>query len=112
MSNEHSANDAARDERVIAQVYDTVRNIPSGRVMSYGAVGAQCDPPISGYICGRIMNGAHRHVPWWRVVGKNGNLPISKRHPELSSEQREKLESESVEFDDDGRVRMDKYSTR
>src|SRR5688500_12111112 len=94
---------AATDATIIAQVHKIVNAIPAGHVMSYGAVGALCDPPISGYICGRIMNGVIGEVPWWRVVGKDGNLPIRKRHPELSVQQRQRLESEGVEFDEDDR---------
>ena len=98
--------DAASDETVIAQVYAIARAIPPGRVMSYGAVGARCQPPISGYICGRIMVHAHDAVPWWRVVGKDGTLRISKRNPLLAADQRAKLEAEGVEFDEAGRVRV------
>ncbi|HEY0075645.1 MAG TPA: hypothetical protein VGB77_16215, partial [Abditibacteriaceae bacterium] len=39
---------AATDERVIAQVHEIAKAIPPGRVLSYGAVGARCKPPISG----------------------------------------------------------------
>ncbi len=102
--------DAASDPAVIAQVWNVARSIPAGRVMSYGAVGARCDPPISGYICGRIMIRSHNDVPWWRVVGKDGALPIVKRNPELAREQRSRLEAEGVEFDDEGRVVMEKFS--
>jgi methylated-DNA-protein-cysteine methyltransferase-like protein len=101
---------AASDENIITQIHDIVRAIPCGKVMSYGAVGARCEPPISGYICGRILGGAIQNVPWWRVVGKDGNLPIRKRHPELLVEQREKLEAEEVVFDDEGRVMMAKFA--
>lgn len=92
-----------------AQVYDLARSIPVGRVMSYGAVGARCEPPISGYVCGRIMNVVESDVPWWRVVGKDGKLPISKRNPHLAQEQRALLETEGVGFDDEGRVLMEKF---
>ena len=102
--------DAATDPTVIAQVWQVTRAIPAGRVLSYGAVGARCDPPISGYVCGRIMIRSHHDVPWWRVVGKDGALPIIKRNPELAREQRTKLEAEGVEFDDEGRVVMERFS--
>ena len=100
--------DAAGDAALIAQVNEIVHSIPKGRVMSYGAIGRRCEPSISGYICGRIMHSATSDsgVPWWRVVGKDGNLPIRKRNPLLSLEQRERLEAEGVEFDAEGRVLM------
>ena len=96
--------DAASDATIIAQVHAIVRAIPSGRVMSYGAVGARCDPPISGYICGRIMIRSHSDTPWWRVVGKDGALPIVKRNPHLADEQRNRLVEEGAQFDAEGRV--------
>jgi methylated-DNA-protein-cysteine methyltransferase-like protein len=105
-----SARDAASDAALITQVYERARAIPAGRVLAYGALGARCDPPISGYICGRIMNQATQDVPWWRVVAKDGSLPISKRNPTLAQEQRDKLQAEGVEFDDDGRVFMERFS--
>ncbi|HVF11126.1 MAG TPA: MGMT family protein [Abditibacteriaceae bacterium] len=96
--------DASTDAAIIAQVRAIVSAIPSGRVMSYGVVGARCQPPISGYICGRIMIRSHAETPWWRVVGKDGALPIVKRNPQLAEEQRRRLESEGVSFDAERRV--------
>jgi len=104
--------DASRDETIISQIYEIVRAIPSGKVLSYGAVGAGSTPAISGYICGRIMGNVPSDVPWWRVVGKNGNLPIRKRHPELSIQQRELLEAEGVALDENNCVRMEDFSDK
>lgn len=86
--------------RTIAQVYAVARSIPSGRVLSYGEVGKRCEPPISGLVCGRIMHGALADVPWWRVVARDGSLPIARRSPHLAREQRERLEEEDVAFED------------
>ena len=102
--------DDTTDDQIKAQIFDIVRAIPAGRVLSYGAVGAGSTPPISGYICGRIMQNVPNDVPWWRVVGKNGNLPIHKRNPELSILQRETLEAEGVDFDETGSVKMTEFS--
>ncbi|BCM90669.1 DNA base-flipping protein [Abditibacteriota bacterium] len=98
------AEKAAETERLRHQVLRLCNAIPQGRVSSYGAIGAQCDPPISGYICGRVMGQIMDGVPWWRIVGKDGRLPISKRGPSHSNEQRERLENEGVKFDDEGRI--------
>jgi methylated-DNA-protein-cysteine methyltransferase related protein len=102
--------DAAMDATIIEQVFKAARAIPAGRVTSYGALGTRCDPPISGYICGRIMNNAANDVPWWRVVAKDGSLPIAKRNPRLAMEQRDRLQAEGVEFDEAGRVLMDRFT--
>ncbi len=104
-------NDNAHETATMtAQVFALARAIPSGKVLSYGALGARCEPPISGYICGRIMNSVGGDVPWWRVVAKDGSLPISKRNPSLAARQRELLESEGVEFDEENRVQMNRFS--
>ncbi len=95
---------AAEAERLRLQVMRLCQEIPEGRVSSYGAIGAQCDPPISGYICGRVMGQVMNGVPWWRIVGKDGKLPIAKRGPNQSREQRERLENEGVEFDEEGQI--------
>ncbi len=92
------------------QVFNLARSIPVGRVLSYGSLGALCEPPVSGYICGRILGRAQDDVAWWRVVGKAGNLPIRKRAPDLETEQREKLRNEGIEFDDE--IDMARYEWR
>lgn len=80
------------------------RAVPRGRVLSYGALGAKCEPPLSGYICGRVLAQVLDDVPWWRIVGKEGTLPIVKRGPHLAGKQRELLSAEGVEFEADGRI--------
>ncbi len=83
------------------QVRRLCHEIPRGRVISYGALGARCHPPISGYVCGRVMGQLMDDVPWWRVVGKAGTLPISKRGPDKARQQRALLEEEGVTFEND-----------
>lgn len=109
MRNTEPETDEADDPRLIdAKIFDLVRSVPAGRVASYGQVGAACDPPISGYICGRILGRGGKDVPWWRIVGKDGNLPVKKRSPEHGDEQRDTLKKEGVKFLKDGRVNMAK----
>ncbi len=88
-------------ELLRAQVRRLCREISSGRVISYGALGARCEPPISGYICGRVMAQLMDEAPWWRVVGKAGTLPIGKRGPDHAVRQRALLEEEGVVFAED-----------
>jgi methylated-DNA-protein-cysteine methyltransferase-like protein len=117
MSRDTNQEAAADDEGALdenaalyEQVYALARQVPCGRVISYGALGARCEPPISGYICGRIMGIARDDsVPWWRVVAKSGVLPIIKRNPQLADEQRERLENEGVGFTN-GRIQMNEFS--
>jgi alkylated DNA nucleotide flippase Atl1 len=84
--------------------------IPAGRVLAYGQVGAKCEPPLSGYICGRILHLALEDVPWWRVVAKDGHLPIGKRGAEMARKQRDLLVNEGVAFDENGCVAAQCFS--
>lgn len=94
------------DESLMQEVYDLVRQIPAGRVMSYGQVGDWMAPPLSARTVGRVMYHAPDNIPWWRVVGKEGDLLIAKRDPRMAALQRHLLQQEGVRFREDGRVDM------
>jgi len=90
----------------LSAVHTLVRQIPRGKVMSYGQVAACC-PPLTARQVGRIMAGAlDDDIPWWRVVGSDGSLRIHKRDPMLAQLQKAYLQSEGVQFTPDGRVQM------
>jgi methylated-DNA-protein-cysteine methyltransferase-like protein len=88
------------------RVYALVRQIPRGKVISYGQAAHVC-PPLTARQVGRIM--AHAlddDIPWWRVVGSDGSLRIRKRDPMLAQLQKAYLQQEGVQFTPDGRVQM------
>jgi methylated-DNA-protein-cysteine methyltransferase-like protein len=87
------------------QVYALVRQVPMGRVVSYGQVAEQL-PGITARQVGRWMAFAPEDVPWWRVVEADGTLRIARRDPMLAQLQRAHLQAEGVPFDENGRVRM------
>jgi methylated-DNA-protein-cysteine methyltransferase-like protein len=90
----------------LEDLWNIVRSIPSGKVMSYGEVGALLPNPTNGRMVGRWMAQAPDGVPWWRVVAKDGRLPIAKRGPGFASEQEERLQNEGTPFLEGGRVDM------
>ena len=94
------------EKRDLEELWEIVRRIPPGRCAAYGDVARELDNPVSGYTVGRWMANAPLTVPWWRVVGKHGDLPIAKRDPMMASEQRRLLEAEGVAFEE-AKVRMD-----
>lgn len=58
-------------------VYAVVRQIPRGRVTSYGAISAYIGTKLSARMVGWAMNAAHDQtppVPAHRVVNRNGML--------------------------------------
>ncbi|HMT73087.1 MAG TPA: MGMT family protein [Chitinophagaceae bacterium] len=66
-----------RDESFFELVFEVVRQIPYGRVTSYGAVAASIGAKSSARMVGWAMNGSHRvkpKVPAHRVVNRNGML--------------------------------------
>ena len=78
------------------ELLDLVRAIPRGRVTNYGALGRALSRPVSGVVVGRWLRATPEDVPWWRVVGKDGRLPIQKRDPGLESLQASRLREEGV----------------
>jgi methylated-DNA-protein-cysteine methyltransferase-like protein len=87
------------------QVYALVRQVPEGRVVSYGQIAEQL-PGITACQVGRWMAFAPEDVPWWRVVGADGTLRIARRDPMLAQLQRAHLQAEGVPFDENGKVQM------
>jgi predicted DCC family thiol-disulfide oxidoreductase YuxK/alkylated DNA nucleotide flippase Atl1 len=79
-----------------ADIYAFVKTIPAGKVLSYGEVGQEVG--ATARQVGSAMRFVPEGVPWQRVVGSDGRLPIVKRDPELYQRQRELLESEGVVF--------------
>lgn len=80
------------------ECYRVVEAIPVGRVMTYGAVGRAMNPPATPRAVGRLMRFAPPEIPWWRVVGAGGTLPIAKINPAAAEEQHSRLSEEGVTF--------------
>lgn len=91
-------------------VYEVVRTIPSGRVVTYGQVAEMVEGiALSPREVGGIMNVCPPDVPWQRVVGAGGHLPIGKRSATLAMRQRELLEREGIAFLWNDRVDMTRF---
>ena len=82
------------------ELLDLVRAVPRGRVTNYGALGRALPRPVSGVVVGRWLGNIPEDVPWWRVVGRDGRLPIWKRDPTLEDLQASRLAEEGVEVVD------------
>ena len=98
------------------QVWNLVRQIPSGKVASYGQIALMIPPPMgvdfdsykafSPRWVGGAMAACPDDVPWQRVINSQGK--ISPR-PGGAEKQRELLEQEGVIFDAKDRVDFKKY---
>jgi methylated-DNA-protein-cysteine methyltransferase related protein len=66
-----------KGESFFTDVYDVVRQIPKGRVTSYGAIAGYLGTKLSARMVGWAMNGSHLvspAVPAHRVVNRIGML--------------------------------------
>jgi len=62
------------DEAFRQRVYDTVAQIPRGKVMTYGQVAALCGAAWAAWEVGQIAHTGPSGLPWQRVVNKSGGL--------------------------------------
>jgi methylated-DNA-protein-cysteine methyltransferase-like protein len=100
-----------------AMVWEIVRQIPGGKVSTYGQIGGMIPPPegvspkdyeaFAARWVGGAMAACPEGVPWQRVINAQGK--ISLRRGSGQDVQRELLEGEGVEFDDRSRVDLDRY---
>jgi methylated-DNA-protein-cysteine methyltransferase-like protein len=98
-----------------AQVWDLVRQVPYGKVATYGQIAKMLPPPmgveIEAYTAfgprwvGGAMAACPDDVPWQRVINSKGE--ISER--EGAERQRLLLEQEGIQFDAKHRIDLKKY---
>ncbi|MCU0424426.1 MAG: MGMT family protein [Candidatus Kapabacteria bacterium] len=94
------------------RVYEIARQIPFGRVTTYGHIAEALGSKSSSRMVGWAMNAvdsAHRatDVPAHRVINRNGEL-TGKHHFATPTLMRELLEAEGVEFIGDA-VNLEKH---
>ena len=86
-----------------------VREIPRGRVASYGQVSKQVlgtTPRMVGFALAGLGDGSD--VPWHRVVNAAGRISLPADNPS-HAEQRRRLEAEGVVFSPAGVIDLDAY---
>ena len=88
------------DDSFFDMVYDVVRQIPKGRVTSYGAIAAVLGTKLSARMVGWAMHGAPARVPAHRVVNRNGMLS-GKHHFATPTKMQEMLEKEGIKVKND-----------
>ncbi len=92
----------AEREPLYTRIYAVVRQIPPGRVATYGQIAeivGQCTARMVGY----AMAACPDDVPWQRVVNAQGK--VSPRADHWGAEvQRLRLQEEGIEFDESYRL--------
>ena len=99
------------DDNFFSLVYEVARQIPKGRVTSYGAIAACLGTKSSARMVGWAMNGCHRikpKVPAHRVVNRNGML-TGKHHFNPPGIMEELLKKEGIKVKNDQVVDFKKH---
>lgn len=81
------------------RVYELVRQIPKGRVMTYGQLAALTGNAKAARIVGGIAHFGDPELPWQRVVNKQGGLASG--YPGGRAAHAEHLRSEGIEASKD-----------
>ena len=107
-----------RREEFNQKVWALVRQIPPGKVSTYGQIASFLAPPPGmdpkSYLAfgarwvGGAMAACPEGVPWQRVINSQGK--VSLRPGGGGIDQRELLESEGVLFDERGRVDLKRFA--
>lgn len=89
-------------ENFFSRVYQVVKQIPEGRVTSYGAIAKYIGSGKSARMVGWAMNNAHSmpEIPAHRVVNRNGLL-TGKMHFASPTLMQELLENEQIKVLED-----------
>ena len=91
------------------RVYKLVRQIPKGRVMTYGQLAEILGEGYTARTVGYVMHGADsENVPWQRVINAQGKCSTGKFTLPVNLQQ-SILESEGVVFDAKGKCDLNVY---
>lgn len=99
------------EESFFERVFAVVRQIPAGRVTTYGAIARCIGSPQAARMVGWAMNASHTFpgfLPAHRVINRNGLL-TGKHHFRHENLMQELLESEGIRVEDDRIVEFKKH---
>jgi methylated-DNA-protein-cysteine methyltransferase-like protein len=92
-------------------IYATVRNIPKGRVATYGQVAELAGLPRQARLVGYALHAlpARNTVPWHRVVNAQGKISL-RSDGGAATLQAQRLKREGVRFSASGVIEMGRYA--
>jgi methylated-DNA-protein-cysteine methyltransferase-like protein len=92
------------------QVILIVKQIPYGKVASYGQIALYAQSPRAARQVGWILNkySGAEEIPWWRVVNNSGRISIKGSHF-TQMDQKLRLENEGVIIDDNLSFDINQY---
>ena len=90
------------------RVFEIVRRIPAGHVMTYGQLAEILGEGYTARTVGFVMNKADESVPWHRVINAQGACSTGRVLLPMNKQQR-MLEAEGVEFNARERCDLGRY---
>lgn len=97
------------DKKYRERVYEIVREIPVGRVMTYGQIAAILGAGYTPRTVGFVMHGADtKETPWQRVINAQGACSTGRLTVPVNLQQ-QILEAEGVKFDAKNRCDLKVY---
>lgn len=110
LNEELRVKDTSKGYTFFEDVWGVARQIPKGRVTSYGAIANYLGTKLSARMVGWAMNAASKakpKVPAQRVINRNGMLS-AKMHFETPTRMQELLEKEGVRVENDKVIDFEK----
>lgn len=101
-------NEAPDAKALFPRIYEIARQIPRGRVSTYGQIAALAGPPCDARLVGWAMASLPEmsDVPWQRVINSQGKISLKGLSGQM---QRKRLEAEGVLFDERGRIDLRRF---
>lgn len=91
-----------------------IRQVPFGKVASYGQIAAYTGVPRAARQVGWILNQSEGKLdlPWWRIVNNAGRISIKNTAFNTPLLMKQMLEHEGIEIEDDYTFDIGKYRYR
>jgi len=88
-------------------VYEIVRLVPPGHVVTYGAISKALDGRLSSLAVGWALRVCPEDVPWHRVVNAKGQFSTDEKQPGLQGRH---LTAEGIQLSAEGGVDLARYA--
>ncbi|MCM3761108.1 MGMT family protein [Alkalihalobacillus oceani] len=99
-------------EQFTKRAIQIIKQIPPGKVMTYGQIAALAGSPRGARQVVRILHSMSKkqRLPWHRVINAKGEIGL--KDDEAFQVQKLSLESEGITFTEDDRIELERYQFR
>ncbi|MEI6891344.1 MAG: MGMT family protein [Pontiella sp.] len=91
------------------EIIDVLRDLPEGKVSSYGRLAKQAGHPRAARQVVRVLHtyGEKENLPWWRVVNAAGHIVLPPGNG--FEEQTDRLDAEGIRVSPHGKIDLQRY---